>query len=106
MPERECHITSLVVQARPQSMDALKEAVAAFDGAEVHNAGDDGKFVVVLETDTLYDVTDTTNAIARLDGVINATLVYHQIEQADRLDDIVETTPTICAPDHPKEVTP
>lgn len=105
MSERECHITSLVVHALPESLAEVKEAIAAMDGAEVHDADASGKFVVVLETDTLYEVTDITSDISRLAGVINATLVYHQIEQADHLDDVVETTPPTCAPDHPQEVT-
>ena len=87
---REVHITSMVVRAKPDCLPAIRRAIQAMESAEIHAENDDGKLVFTLETASLGEVTECLAAIDRMEGVADATLVYHQIEQADRLDDVIE----------------
>lgn len=88
----DAHITSLVVLATPAVVQEISAAIDGFEDAEVHIADPSGKLVVSLETDTLYQVTDYIDTICALDGVISATLVYHQFENQDALDQLVDAS--------------
>ena len=86
----DTHITSIVVHVRPE---AVTEVVATINGmleAEVHVASSEGKLVVSLETGTLHQVTERVDDINRLPGVVNALLVYHQVEDTARLNDEID----------------
>lgn len=78
----ELHISSLVVHADPRSEDAVAAAIARMDGAEIH-ARQGGKLVITLETEHEGPILDTLNRIQLLDGVMAATLVYHQVERLE-----------------------
>lgn len=80
MPATECHITSLVVQAVPACADAIVEQVRGLPGAEVHRGEPANKFVVLLETDTEQEILDVINDLQKTDGVLSATMVYHQVD--------------------------
>jgi nitrate reductase NapD len=54
--------------------------IAAMPNMEVPESDPNGKFVVLLETEDEATILDGIGQIQALDGVINATLVYHQIE--------------------------
>jgi len=95
----EAHITSLIVRANPSDVTAVAEIIGRPDNAEVHFADPGGKLVVTLETDTLHEVTQWVDRVTALDGVISTTLVYHQIEDKNALDQPLETGKT--GPDSP-----
>ena len=82
----EVHITSLIVQSAPHGVRAVAAVVDDMPDADVHRAEDSGKIVVLLETYTLGDVTERVDAIRKVPDVINVTLVYHQIENPELLD--------------------
>jgi len=48
--------------------------------AEVPEHNDQGKLVVLLETDNESSIMQRISAIENLTGVINTVLVYHQID--------------------------
>jgi nitrate reductase NapD len=74
------HISSLVVHVRPERSDALRAEIAALDGAEVHAGTEDGKLVVVLETDSETETMARIAAINEMRGTIAASLIYHEID--------------------------
>lgn len=76
----ELHISSLVVQVRPEALARVTEAVAALDGAEVHGHGPTGKLVVTLETASEAVTLERLTAINQLEGVLSAVLVYHHVD--------------------------
>ena len=82
----EVHITSLVLQAVPASVPDVAALLREIPGAEVHRGEDNGKLVVLLETNSLHDVTDGVESMRAVPDVINVTLVYHQIEDAALID--------------------
>jgi len=86
----EIHITSVLVRTIPKALPRIVADVGQMDGVEVHSQDATGKLIITLETDCLGRVTDCVDQIGRLEGVINATLVYHQMETSHRLDEIIE----------------
>lgn len=74
------HISSLVVHVRPERCADLRAAIAALDGAEVHAGTEDGKLVVVLETDSDAETIARIAAINEMKGTIAASLIYHEID--------------------------
>ncbi len=74
------HISSLILNARPEAVPGLREDLAAVRGIEVHAVADDGRMVVTLECDD-HQVTQTTyETIERLDGVLSVAMIFQQTE--------------------------
>ena len=84
------HITSLVVHARPGLASQLSGKISALTEVDVHTTDQNGKLVVLMETNTLGRVTELIEQINAMDGVVGATLVYHQIEDSAALDQPVD----------------
>lgn len=76
----ELHISSLVVHARPECVDAVRLAADDIAGCEVHAATASGKLVLTLETTSERAITETLDQLGLIEGVLAATLVYHQVE--------------------------
>lgn len=74
------HIASLVVQVRPEHIPALTPQLDEMIGVEVHASANTGRMVVTIEADDDQHLLDLITAIQMQDHVINASLVYHQIE--------------------------
>jgi len=98
--ETETHITSFVVQVQPDSVAATTQRIETIEGASIHIAHPDGKLVVVMEADSLAIVTDWIAEVSGFPGVLSAVLVYHQIEDAERLDDLIDVEPNADATRH------
>ena len=77
----ECHISSIVVHARPAALDAVCASIATLAGAEVHAVDPAGKLVVVVTTDSEGTIGDHLGAINAMAGVLTASLVFHAVEQ-------------------------
>lgn len=75
------HISSLVVRALPDRLHDVHAAIEALPGAEVHQSDGIAKLVAVLETANEQGIAATLNAIETLPGVLNASLVYHHVEE-------------------------
>jgi nitrate reductase NapD len=74
------HISSLLVHVRPDRCAALRTEIAALAGAEVHAGTEDGKLVVVLETQSEAETMARIDAINGMQGTIAASLIYHEID--------------------------
>ena len=74
------HISSLVVRVRPDRCADLRAEIGALDGAEVHAGTEDGKLVVVLETQSEAETMARIAAIHEMQGTIAASLIYHEID--------------------------
>lgn len=77
------YVCSLVVQARPEKLAAVKEALLAMPYTEIHGEkADEGKLVVVIEADFQPKLVEQMESIKEIDGVIVVSLIYsHQDEQ-------------------------
>ncbi len=74
------HISSLVVHCRPDVIDAVIPAIEAFPDASVPQHSDEGKLVVLLETNSEGAVMERISSLEALPGVISVALVYHQTD--------------------------
>lgn len=74
------HISSLVVHCRPEVVEEVIGKINALPDAEVPEHSAEGKLVVLLETSNQGRIMERISAIENFAGVINAALVYHQID--------------------------
>ena len=73
------HISSAVVSVFPDCSDAVVRQIEALPDTEVHRA-ENGKIVIVLEGANTGEIGGRLVAIALMDGVLSANLVFEQIE--------------------------
>jgi len=70
-------IASILVQVRPECMDAVERDISAISGTEIHARDPRGKLVVVIEANEVGAIGHALNTIAVLPNVLTANLVYH-----------------------------
>ncbi len=74
------NISGILVHANPGKVDAVSAALTEFQGLEIHAATDDGRLVVTLDCQDNNAAADTLIKMNGLDGVLTASLVYHNFE--------------------------
>lgn len=74
------NISSVIVIPHPDRIDAVRAALAGIAGVELHAASPAGKMIVTLEAADDRATTRTYELIGQLDGVLSASMVYHQNE--------------------------
>ena len=79
----ELHISSLVVHARPEALDAVQVGIDTMAGAEVHGRSPAGKIVVTLESPDEAGILERLADIRALPGVLSAALVFHQVDRPE-----------------------
>ena len=75
VPVEEIHVASLVVHVRPERVEELEQAIAAFTGVEVAAADRSGKLVVTIEADHERSIRHRLDAISALPAVLSASIV-------------------------------
>jgi nitrate reductase NapD len=76
----EAHIASLLVHALPAKLEGIAAAIERLGGAEVHAKDPVGKILVTLESENETEILSRISEIQDMDSVINAVLVYHEVE--------------------------
>lgn len=79
------HIAGVVVHARPQLLQSVREAIAALDSVEVHGASAEGKLAVTVETESPAEVLSRIDTIQQIEGVLSAAIVYEHSEEIESL---------------------
>ncbi|GGC48961.1 chaperone NapD [Chelatococcus reniformis] len=81
-PARSLHISSAVVTARPERCPDIARQIAMLPATEI--SGIEGsKIVIVMEGRNTGEIGSRLTAIALMDGVFSANLVFEQIEPVD-----------------------
>lgn len=75
------HIASLMVQCRPETLDAVAARIEREPEAEIAARDDAGKLIVLLETESSQRIADLSHAFALLDGALGCSLVFHGIDE-------------------------
>ncbi|MBR0798347.1 chaperone NapD [Bradyrhizobium jicamae] len=75
-------IASILVQARPDRLDAVASAIMALRGCEIFGRDDRGKLVVVVDAPDAGSLGSTVNTISTLPDVYSASLVFHAVDAA------------------------
>jgi nitrate reductase NapD len=84
------NISSIIVIPHPDRIAAVQGALREIDGVEVHGTSPEGKMVLTIETADDRATTDTYEFISQLDGVMSASMVYHQQESDPETEISVE----------------
>ena len=73
------HISSAVVAALPDRSDEVVRNIAALPDTEIYFV-ENGKIVIVLEGGSVDVIGSRLAAIASMEGVLAASLVFEQVE--------------------------
>lgn len=84
------NISSIIVIPHPDHIEAVQAALRAVEGAELHATSPEGKMIVTIETADDHVTAETYNFISHLDGVLSASMVYHQKESDPEMEISVE----------------
>lgn len=84
-PAPRTHIASLLVQAKPGSLTAVRELIATWPDAEVFETADTHKVAIVLEAGDDRTIGNATSEIQALCGVLSVSVVAHLTEDEDEL---------------------
>jgi periplasmic nitrate reductase NapD len=76
-PGAAFEVASILVQARPERLDAAAQAIEALPGTQIYGRDPRGKLVVVVEADDVGAIGATLNHISALPDVLTAALVFH-----------------------------
>ena len=74
-------IASILVQTRPELLDAAAGAIEALPGTQIYSRDPKGKLVVVIEVSDVGSVGATLNTISLLPEVLTAALVFHGTDE-------------------------
>ena len=69
-------VASILVQTRPERLDAAAAAIETLPGAQIYSRDPKGKLVVVIEAADTGSVGATLNAISSMPHVLTAALVF------------------------------
>jgi len=74
-------IAGILVQARPEHLDAVARTIEALSGAQIYTRDPKGKLVVVIEARDVGSIGGTLNSILALPNVLTAALVFHVTDE-------------------------
>ncbi|MBP2302186.1 chaperone NapD [Azospirillum picis] len=94
----ERHLASLLLHVRPDRRAAVRAAIGALPGVELH-IDQPGKMVVTVEGPHEGWIADRMTALHLLDGVFSAVMVFHHIERAADLTTADVKTADVTAAD-------
>ena len=80
LQRNEQNICGVTVMCKPGFSPEIRDVMADMAGVEVFDTSDENIFVVTVEDTPDTWAGNTLTALSNIKGVLNAALVYHQIE--------------------------
>ena len=74
-------IASILVQARPDRLDAAARHIETLPGTQIYSRDPKGKLVVVVEASDVGAIGGTLNTISMMPEVLTAALVFHGTDE-------------------------
>jgi periplasmic nitrate reductase NapD len=84
------NISSIIVHPGPGQAKAVGARLAELDGVEIHAVAEDGRMIVTVEADGDGAMVNAFDAISKVEGVLSASMVYHQTESDPDVEISVE----------------
>lgn len=81
----EIHISSFVIQARPEQLNQVENSLEKLPGVDVFQVDVSGKIVITLETHSSWEITKCSADIFEISGVLSCNMVYHHAESEQEL---------------------
>lgn len=91
------NISSVVIRANPDKIDALQAALRALPGVEIHAVTAEARLAVTLEDSSSGRAADTYLALHELPGVLAVTLIYQYDDAGDGPDGGLQLPPGLLA---------
>ncbi len=79
MEDEKVVISSLLVEAKPETVDTVAQALATIEGVEVHEVNGHN-IVVTIEAPSTADSHAIASRFIEIPGVLNVNLVYVNFE--------------------------
>ena len=76
-------ICSLVVQAKPQNIEAVNESLNAMNGVEIHAQNEYGKMVISIDHPSREYCSKAMTDMTHINGVMSISLVYEYQEDLE-----------------------
>jgi nitrate reductase NapD len=80
------NISSAIVIPGTDRVQAVVAGLKAIEGVEVAAVSPEGKIIVTIETEGDRETIQTYEIISVLDGVMSASMVYHQQENEPEVE--------------------
>ena len=77
------NISGVLVHARPEHVEVVKQQLIKIPGVEVHANSPEGRMVVTIEAEHAGQMADTLVACQNVDHVLSAAMIYHHDEELD-----------------------
>lgn len=74
------NISSVIVIPHPDRIEQVRGALQSLPGVDLHAVSPEGKMIITLETEGDRETTGLYEQISVLDGVMSASMVFHQKE--------------------------
>lgn len=84
------NISSVIVIPRPERVDAVVGGLGQIEGVDVAAVSPEGKIIVTIEAPGDRETVQRYEAVTLMDGVMSASLVYHQKEDEPEVEISVE----------------
>jgi len=84
------NISSIIVIPHPDRIEAARARLQEIEGVEVHAVSPEGKMVATIEAADDRATTQIFEMVSLLDGVMSASMVYHQNESDPETEISVE----------------
>jgi nitrate reductase NapD len=80
------NISSAIVIPHPDRVQLVTEALGTVPGVEVAVVSPEGKIIVTIESEGDKETIQAYEVISLLDGVMSASMVYHQKENEPEVE--------------------
>lgn len=80
------NISSVIVIPHPDQVESVAAQLRQLPGVEVAAVSPEGKTIVTIESAGDKETVETFETITRLEGVLSASMVYHQQENEPELE--------------------
>ncbi|MBK6649966.1 MAG: chaperone NapD [Betaproteobacteria bacterium] len=84
------NISSVIVIPRPEQVEQVLALLRVHKGVEVAAVSPEGKIIVTIEADGDSETVQVYETISLMDGVMSASMVYHQKEDEPEAEIFVE----------------
>lgn len=77
-PPVEVNICGVLVHAKPNLIETVSNEILNLPGTEIPQTSAEGRLVVIIEDTEGHWAGDTITLISNIEGVLPASLVFHQ----------------------------
>jgi len=79
-------ICSLVIQAIPQHLDSVSQALNSMEGVEVHAQNEYGKLIISIDHPSRHYCSKAMTEMTHIKGVMSTSLVFEYQEDLEPVD--------------------